>query len=1574
MKKGRKEDGGGAMAAYPSGGYGVKRYGHELELVKAMDTPKKIGAIEFSVPPAQEIAGVSVTQIWSRELYEHPSRQAANGGVLDARLGAIDRHSVCATCGLKLAECLGHFGHIELELPAFHIGYLKVIIQTLQMVCKTCSYLLLSPEEIDVELRRAKRKALSSTSHIRGAARKRIWALCRKKTCCPNPLCGALNGTVKKVGVIKIIHVFSKKLPKMHAGPVADLGGDIGRTGGNALPGVQPDTFAAALKANPDLDKHLQKVIEDLDPLKVLGIFQRIPRVQLCLLDMDAVEGGPENLILRNLPVPPLCVRPSVCQDPSMGSTEDDLTMKLTELVQVNEVIRMALANGALMGVVMEDWEYLQLELARYINSDLPGLPPAGGPAGGSGGRSSSHSGKPLRGISQRLKGKAGRFRGNLSGKRVDFSGRTVISPDPNLTVEQVGIPLRVAMILTYPERVTSFNLARLQRAVENGADVWPGATQVELFDAQGRSQMKRNLRFGNRVKLAKELLPGCVVERHLIDGDWVLFNRQPSLHRVSIMAHRVKVQAQRTFRFNESVCAPYNADYDGDEMNLHVPQTEEARAEAAELMSVLANLVTPKSGEPLIAATQDFLTCSHLLSCKDVFMDAAQFAQACSFVDDAMPLPAHVQLPQPSILKPMRLWTGKQVISFLIQYAAGGQIPAQRLRVSVAERTYTKMKHAPFATGKDGSDVLNPYAFSPSMDPSDGYVVVRGGSLVSGRVGKATMGSGSKAGVFYHLWKHFGAVASARAMHFVSKLAARLHSEHGFSIGVDDVKPSLALRQHKHELLARGYASCDSVIQQRHANQLQNRPGCTQEQTMEALLNAELSKIREDAGRSCIQRLDPATNAALIMAQCGSKGSTINISQMVACVGQQTVSGSRPPDGFQGRSLPHFERGARARMPDAKGFVENSFFSGMTCTEFFFHTMAGREGLVDTAVKTAETGYMQRRLMKALEDLGVHYDGTVRASDGTVVQFTFGDDGLDPCLMELDQSSAPDSIGVFDCAALLDEVQAERRGSASASKVPASTPSRHDQVPEADDDGADKVARISRALQSSGRLHPDKMRELFEEWLKQPTVTVKASSNTVTGADLNSESRFQKLRDVLRMFVNSRAQDLENRLEHIVQAGQKGEFESGTHERAALYAACVARGVTQQDFERFLLRACFKVARAEQEPGSTVGAIAAQSIGEPGTQMTLKTFHFAGVASMNITLGVPRLKEIINASKQISTPIIAASLVNASDVVNARIVKGRVEACTIGQLAVWLREVYRRSKAYMAIKLDMVAISKLQLDVNALSVQKALLATPKLKLSEQDVEICAPDLLRVHAYVHPSTFDGDYEPYASKHARTLGLGMSRSKAKTKSYKVDLQARMQLFRRLVPSVVVSGIASVERVVINDKGSSQYELLVEGDDLLGVMAVAGVRGTHVTCNHIISVEHALGIEAARATIMSEVQYTMQSHGMTIDPRHIMLLADVMSYRGEILGITRFGIVKMKTSTLMLASFEMTVDHLFDAAVHNRRDDIVGVSECIIMGVPIPLGSGIFKVLRDTQRDVMPKTRSVFMSEHGMNLNL
>ncbi|KHJ94076.1 RNA polymerase Rpb1, domain 5 [Oesophagostomum dentatum] len=1049
-----------------------------------------------------------------------------------------------------------------------------------------------------------------------------------------------------------------------------------------------------------------------------------------------------------------------------------------------------------------------------------------------------------------------------------------VISPDPNLRIDEVGVPVYIALTLTFPEIVNEYNIERMKKLILNGSDKHPGANYV----VDRITGTKRLLKYGNRETCAASLKVGDIVERHLDDGDIVLFNRQPSLHKISIMCHRARIVPGRTFRFNECACTPYNADFDGDEMNLHVPQTYEAKAEASLLMGVKSNLITPRSGEPLIAAIQDFITGAYLLTHKDTFLT---FSEACRFaaavIDCYAKKQKRIRLPPPAIMKPTKLWTGKQLMELIISDDFKNP---RKLNLVTPNKSYTGNKE---------------------FCVKDSYVIIRNGQHLAGVLDKSLLGSGSKKNIFYILLRDFGEDAAVEAMWRIARMTPVFLSNRGFSIGIGDVTPSPQLLKEKAHLLDEGYRKCHEYIAQLKSGQLKAQPGCTDEETLEALILRELSSIRDKAGKACVDNLSKH-NAPLIMAVCGSKGSFINISQMIACVGQQAISGHRPPDGFDKRSLPHFEK--LQKTPEAKGFVENSFFSGLTPTEFFFHTMGGREGLVDTAVKTAETGYMQRRLVKCLEDLCASYDGTVRSSVGDIVEFTFGEDGLDPASMEAKDGS------VLDFAHQLEHIRNTH-------------PFNDDEELDRDDMQALAKTILDNELGTSHTSFREKLQE-FVDVVIDKTATI-----------------FKTPR-----FCSSHPNGIpSNRRGMCAQCLSQQKYRS-----AQVHAYCVSHS----QFVSFLESCCLKLRRAVVEPGTAVGAVAATSIGEPSTQMTLKTFHFAGVASMNITQGVPRIKEIINAVKAISTPIITASLTNARDEKLARQVKARIDVTTLGEVCDYIEEVNMPDNTFLLLKLSTRRIRILHLEITTVGKSMMVIRPPvdskfsrsiTLQIMKQVLQkVIVKGLPNVkRCVIHADEKRGDEFSIIVEGSDFRGV----------LSEPGIDGRHTNFNNaliVAEKVIVKGLPNVKRCVIHadEKRGDEFSIIVEGSDFRGVLSEPGIDGRHTNFNNALIVAEVLGIEAARSCIINEIIATMEAHGIGLDRRHVMLLADVMTYRGEVLGITRNGLVKMKESVLLLASFEKTMDHLFEAAFFSQRDPIHGVSECIILGIPISIGTGMFKL--------------------------
>lgn len=1389
-------------------------------LINEREGIMNIKNIIFGVLSSTDIMKLSTIEIINNKLYKENRVDGENFGPLDSKLGITEKGKVCETCDKKVLDCPGHFGYIKLDVPIFHIGFFKYTLNILQCICKTCSYLLMKKEEKEKFKLKLKNKNMNEAAKVN--IFKKIIEVCKRMKICDN--CKSYNGTVKALPGYATLIIHDKYNLKEKS----------------SIENIKEE-YKSARMLIKDVDTSFNRIFEDMTAMKVFSLFSKIKKEDIQFFLMDSSSNSPIDLLVQNVIVPPLPIRPSV-QCGFNISNEDDLTMKLLDMMYLNKIIKNNINDSNNTMNLIEHWNLLQYTHAQYINAETRGLP------------MNLLGNKPIRALCQRLKGKHGRFRGNLSGKRVDFTGRTVISPDPNLKINQVGIPIFIAKQMTYPQKVNEKNMSFLKKLILNGPEVHPGANYVELNNGN-----KIFLQFTNRKKIAEEIRIGDIVERHLIDDDIVLFNRQPSLHRLSIMAFRTKILPHRTFRFNECVCSPFNADFDGDEMNIHLPQTEESRAEALYLMGVTENLLTPKSADPLIAATQDFLTTFYLITQKDFFVDRSNFFKYVSYFSDSL---ESIDIPIPCILKPKELWSGKQLFSMLIRPNRFSNII---INLEAKAKNFTKG--------------MKPYDFSC---PNDGFVYIRHSILMCGNIDKNIIGSGSKSGIVFALIKDNSNQIAIEVLSRISKFSSRWIGSYGMTFGLKDVMPAEKLLIRKEEIVNTSYKACDEQISLYNSGQIKLKAGCNAEQSLESNLIKILSDIRESMG-SYLRTILNKDNPPLIMAVCGSKGSDINLSQMIACLGQQTVSSNRIGNGFINRTLPHFEYDSK--YPASKGFVKNSFYSGLNATEFFFHTIGGREGLVDTAVKTAETGYMQRRLMKALEDLCVQYNYTVTTSNGEILQFLYGDDSIDPMLM--------DEGGVVNLTRLLNYVK--------------SATNRNTK------EGERNITQLEMK---------EMIKNLFND--KNEDYFLKDNSQKL---DLSIYKDMKSLpisfKDILKDFLN-------NEYEKLINCTSSYENSS---EHIKKYMSNNSLSIfSYPQFNLFLKLAIEKYNKSKIIPGEAVGAVAAQSIGEPGTQMTLKTFHFAGVASMNITQGVPRIKEIINSTKSISTPVILAKLIFERDIVAVRSVKGRIEKTRLIDIVEFIAEIIDNTGMYLRVKVDFDTIHKLQLEINLNNIKQAIINTPKLKIKDKNIVIVSSNML--HIYSYEVTRD------------------------------NLYFSIQNIKKKLSDVIVSGIPTISRAVINgiDKNENGnlikiYSLAIEGVGLDKIMITPGIDHKHCISNNILEVEKVLGIEAARITIINEIKTTFAGHAIHIDGRHLQLISDLMTFRGCVLGITRFGISKMRESTLMLASFEKTTDVLFDSSFHSRTDKINGVSDCILVGRTIPIGTGIFKVKYDFEKHNM-----------------
>ncbi|MBN1503256.1 DNA-directed RNA polymerase subunit A' [Candidatus Woesearchaeota archaeon] len=661
-----------------------------------------------------------------------------------------------------------------------------------------------------------------------------------------------------------------------------------------------------------------------VSPIEIRTRLEKITDEDAVLFGLNPEVVRPEWLVLTLLPIPPVTMRPSITLE-SGERSEDDLTHKLGDVVRINQRLFENINAGAPEIIIEDLWDLLQYHITTFFDNNVAQLPPA-----------RHRSGQPLKTLTERIKSKEGRIRHNLAGKRTNFSSRTVISPDSMIALDEVGVPHVVAMKLTVPERVNDWNFEYLKEFVKTGPKKYPGANYIVRPDGK-----KKKITEETTEQLLEELEPGYIVERHLMDGDIAIFNRQPSLHRMSMMCHKTKVLPYLTFRLNPAVCAPYNADFDGDEMNLHIPQTEEARAEAEILMEVQTQLISPRYGLGIIACNMDAISGNYLLTRKLVLTrEEAILLLGSVGVDDFSDLPNKQKI------------DGKEVFSALI-----------------------------------------PKDFSFIGRTRDGAkVIIEKGKLKEGYMDSANLGSGSGL-LIRNLHKKYGPKETLVILGRIFRLGIKTLVNNGFTTVLSDTDLSEVDRNKINDTLKKAENRVYELISVYEAGELDAFPGRSVEETLELKILETLNKARNEAGRIVSQALNEDTHT-FIMSKSGAKGNIINLAQMAACVGQQALRGKRIERGYNKRTISFFEKNDLG--PAARGFVRHGFRQGLSPNEFFFMAMTGRDSLMDTALRTPKSGYLYRRLANAMQDLKVEYDYTVRNASKKIIQFSYGEDGVD--------------------------------------------------------------------------------------------------------------------------------------------------------------------------------------------------------------------------------------------------------------------------------------------------------------------------------------------------------------------------------------------------------------------------------------------------------------------------------------------------------------------------------------------------------------------------------------------------
>ena len=804
----------------------------------------KIIGIQFSILSPEEIRKGSVAEITNRDTYIN--NKPIIGGLFDPRLGVLEPGLICPTDGLDYIQTPGYFGHINLARPVFYIQYLNVIIKILRCVCIKCSKLLISKDKykefIDLLADNRWNKIFAIASKIKRCGE------------CTDNGCGYKQpAKIKKENLATLIAEWDN------------------------VEGLSTEEN--------------NKISIKLTPEKVIKLFRRISDDDIAFMGFSPLWSRPDWMVCQVLAIPPPAVRPSIKHD-SQQRSEDDITHIIVNIIKANKTLQEKIAQNADGGII-DDWTtVLQYYIATLVDNKIPGVAAV-----------AQRSGRPLKSIKERLNGKGGRVRGNLMGKRVDYSARSVITPDPQLSIRELGVPLKIAKNLTKPVIVNDKNKNYLLKLVRNGPDIYPGAKILEKKNGENIS-----LRYIDKESI--KLQNGDKVHRHMLNGDNILFNRQPTLHKMSMMSHVTKIMPEGdTFRMNVGDTKPYNADFDGDEMNLHLPQDDESEIELAMLAAIPYQIISPANNKSIIGIFQDSLLGCYLFTNNKKKLDmrfAMNLLMGINKVD---------------INKLLK--SGDEVTNF--------DIISQILPpISLEYKTKRFNDDETYATSNNVLDIKN-------------------GNYLRGHIEKGVLGDGSK-GLIQRINNDYGNIASADFIDNIQNVVTEYMKYNSYSVGISDLISDDATDTAIYDVILEKKKNVQNLIDETHLGIFENKTGKSNEQEFETKVNNILNQASLEAGKIGRSSLDK-DNRFVIMVNAGSKGSDLNIAQMISCLGQQNVDGKRIPYGYENRTLPHYNKFDDS--PSARGFIENSFIGGLTPTELFFHAMGGRVGLIDTAVKS---------------------------------------------------------------------------------------------------------------------------------------------------------------------------------------------------------------------------------------------------------------------------------------------------------------------------------------------------------------------------------------------------------------------------------------------------------------------------------------------------------------------------------------------------------------------------------------------------------------------------------------------
>ena len=1760
---------------------------------------EEVKGIQFSVLGPDEIIKRSVVKVTKTDTYA--GSEPVVGGLFDPRMGVLEHNKICTTCEQKNVFCPGHFGHIELAKPVFHAMFFDIVKKILKCVCFRCSRMLISQHTTIEELKNEMTRILAIKNN------QKRWEAYFK-------LCNTTT-KIKLCGDDKHIGCGSK----------------------------QPDRYnkEASMKIIAEWKDKTKEtsVQQEFTAEDILRIFKRITNEDMEIMGFNPKWNRPEWMICTILPVPPPAVRPSIIEENGQRR-EDDLTHKLSDIIKTNNNIIDKINKAASEETIKLITMVLQYHVFTFIDNQIPGLAP-----------SQQRNGRRLRSVCDRMKKKEGRIRGNLNGKRVDQSARSVITPDPYISIDELGVPIRVALNITFQEVVNEYNIEEMRKLILNGSNKWPGAKYVKKTNELGPI----NLKYADLAKIASELKYGDVVHRHLNDGDYVLFNRQPSLHKMSMMCHKVIIMPYQTFRLNVLDTPPYNADFDGDEMNLHCPQNIQTMSELKDLAAVPYLILAPRDGKPSIEVVQDTLVGSFRAT-KDYIVVA----------DKQM---ANLQM--------------------INSYFKG------KLQKPSKDFTYT---------GRDlFSEIMPPSLFIEINNKAGEKVIINNSKLITGTLDKSVFHNITN-GLIPVIYHDYGPVEIKKFLDNTQRLICRWLLTSGFSIGISDLVTDISTDLELNDKIKEMKATAYKKLEDMRKGDLENNSIFSNEEFLEREIIGILNQTTNEVAKISLAKIDEKNNRMFNMVKSGSKGKETNIAQIMACVGQQNVDGKRIAYGFTDRTLPHYTKYDDG--PEARGFVENSFIAGLSPQEVFFHAMGGREGLIDTAVKsvtgdtdivvdinghlqfakigswidnmidnpdnkslveqfgpedmnmemlginndiiyiptcddvgnmiwgkitnvsrhdpgdilykvdtksgrsitvtkskslmvwddenktlikkdtpniivgdklpvtlnlpelkseinyefpnqflegynqglhvanysnkipkyhylctkdfisgfltayyykngsfnnnrvitstndvelvnelllllgrvgifaniikdsdkytieiinkeidkfknlvrlnyfnsedivfkhnqlenmidlkdneftvnndivldeivaispipyetfkdtykkvydvsvpetghfstlngihcvnTSETGYIQRRLVKAMEDAKINYDNTVRNANGSIIQFIYGEDGMDGCKIET-QFIPTIEMKLLEMEAKYNLTPIDKIENYLVKDVVKKiTKSTYDRCSEHFKDLIDDknfiITKVNKNKKNSVINYAIPFNRIIKTCIKRR----ETANLTATLTDLTPDYILDKIEEMKdNLYIKDKYQGMIyfHILLRVYLSPKKLIIEQN-------FSKAMFDWVVSQIYEYFK--------EAIAQPSEMVGIIAAQTIGEMGTQMTLDSFHVSGTAAaVKATSGVPRLKEILSATKKTKTPTLiiymkqdVASVKNPKIADNgidydddrieqtksvAMSIKNSIEITTLANILEYSEIFWDSGKLDTTIENDegMMNVYKKFASLDE-SINKCRSDSPwvlRMKFNKEKMNACGLRMIDIYTKLNKAYNKYIDCVYSDDNAKEciFRIKLTEYALKDIENKDEIAALKAMEHNIVYQVLLKGIKGINKVSLNKKKYDLYNpdeetfdkvvewvLDTDGTNLIEILSNPNIDATRTISNDIREIYDVLGIEAARNALYNELVNVTGEGSMNY--RHLSLLIDTMTFRGNLMSIDRHGINRNASSALSKSSFEESVDMLINASIFSEYDNTSGVSPQVMLGKVPNCGSGNFDIVLDEE---------------------